>query len=124
MKDIGDAEPLTNAEATDLIRSLAQDPELTLNYKIHAKEQMAARGIIVSDVLFALRNGFVRRAPLPSTRAGFFKYGMESKTPNTDSRQIRIITIPDGRRKEMKLVTIMWVDEQETRSGSEQGELE
>jgi len=84
---------------------------------------MSERGIIVSDVLFALKNGFVRRDPLPSTQPGLFKYGVESKTPNTDSRQIRIIAIPDSKAKMIKLVTIMWVDEKETLSGSILGEV-
>lgn len=117
------AEALSTKKATELIRSLATDDKLSLFYKLHAKEQMSARNIIVSDVLFALRNGFVRKEAQAATQNGFFKYAIESRTPNSDNREIRIIVIPDGKRKHMKLVTIMWVDERSARDGSIVGEM-
>lgn len=79
---------------------------------------MLERGIIVSDVLFVLKFGFVLADPEPATRPGFFRYAIENKTPNSDSRDIRLIVIPDQSRTMIKLVTVMWVDELANRAGS------
>jgi hypothetical protein len=79
---------------------------------------MEDRSIIVSDVLFVLKFGFVLTAPEAATKPGFFRYGMENKTPNSDSRDIRLIIIPDEKKSMIKLVTVMWVDELSSRAGS------
>ena len=113
-----DVQPWPARTATDQIRALARRPDFTLAYKLHAREQMQERNIITSDVLFVLRYGFVLTTPVPATRAGFYRYEIENKTPNRDSRDIRLIVIPDKKRVALKLVTVMWVDETATRAGS------
>lgn len=66
---------------------------------------------MVGDALYALKNGFVYDEPVPSDIDGFFKYTIESKTPNSDSRALRVVVVPGG-ACEMKIITIMWKDEQ------------
>lgn len=78
----------------------------------------------MSDVLYVLKNGFVLLEPVPSTRVGYNKYGMESKCPNGGNRAVRVIVIPDKKTCFLKIVTVMWVDETDTRSGSIIGEEE
>ena len=69
------------------------------------------RGIVVSDVLWILRNGFVREENLEeSTVCGLYKYAIEGKSPNSSGRVIRIIVIPDAEETHIKVVTVMWKD--------------
>lgn len=110
------------AQATEEIRAIANSDTLTISYKDHAIERMRERSLIISDVLFVLKNGFVHREPLPSTRNGFNKYGIDCRTPNSGQREIRVIVIPDKNAHFLKIVTIMWVDEKETVAGSIVGE--
>jgi hypothetical protein len=109
-------------EATDEIRELARSAQLKVSYKIHAKERLAERGLIMSDILYVLKNGFVYEDPVPSTRQGYNKYKLESRSPNSGSRSIRVIVIPDKKSCSLKIVSVMWVDEKENRSGSILGE--
>ena len=113
-----DGQPWSPREATERLRVIARHKDVGLAYKLHARDQMQARGIITSDVLFVLKFGFVLVEPTPATRAGFFRYAIENKTPNSDSRDIRLIVIPDKNRCVIKLVTVMWIDELATRAGS------
>ena len=103
-------EPWTPAQATERIRSIA-DGQFYLSYKDHATEQMEARGIIVGDVNYVLRNGIVYQNPVEATRKHLWKYAIESKAPNSKNREIRIVLIPDWKVKGFKLITIMWADE-------------
>lgn len=111
-------EPWSPADATTTIRIMAADRCLGLHFKTHAKEQMSSRGIIMSDVLYILKNGFVYKDPIPATINGFFKYAIESKSPNSNGRSIRLIIIPEEAACKFKLVTVMWVDEYSTRTGT------
>ncbi len=104
--------------ATDEIRNIARSPQLTLSYALHARERLAERDLIVSDVLYVLRNGFVRQEPMPSTQPGFNKYCMECRTPNSNGRDVRVVTVPDKTRCWLKIVSVMWVDEASTRAGT------
>ena len=79
---------------------------------------MEKRGIIVSDVLFVLKFGFVLTTQELAIKSGFYRYAMDNKTPNSDSRDIRLIVIPDEMKSMLKLVTVMWVDELASRAGS------
>lgn len=79
---------------------------------------MAERNIVISDVLFVLKWGFVLAEPEPSTRQGLYRYAIDSKTPNSDSRDMRLILVPDPERTLIKIITVMWVDELATRAGS------
>ncbi len=72
---------------------------------------MAERGLIVSDVLYLLKNGFVYENAEPATRKGYYRYKMECRTPNSGSRRVRVVVIPEKRGCLLKLITIMWVDE-------------
>jgi len=97
---------------------------MTISYKKHAIERLQERGLIMGDILYVLKNGFVLMEPVPSTRAGFNKYAMESKCPNGGNRAVRVIVIPDKRLCALKIVSVMWVDEHETRAGTFIGEEE
>lgn len=83
---------------------------------------MAVRDLIMSDVLFVLKYGFIHLEPVPSTRNGYNKYAMESKSPNGGNRTVRVVVIPEKKACFLKIITVMWVDEQETRAGSIIGE--
>lgn len=72
---------------------------------------MLERGLILSDVLFVLKNGFIFDDPDASTLSGFFKYKMEGRSPNSGSRTLRIVVIPDPKSPQIKVITVMWRDE-------------
>lgn len=109
-------------EATSEIRSIAQSKNLTISYKRHAVERLDERSLIISDVLYVLKHGFVYLEPTPATRAGFNKYAMENKSPNGGSREVRVVVIPDKKSCFLKIISVMWVDEKETVTGSIVGE--
>lgn len=96
--------------AASEIRKIASQQNLEINYKLHAKERLEERGLILSDVLFVLKNGFVYEDPEPSTRVGLYKYKIECITPNSNDRKVRVIAIPDKTLCSIKIVTVMWVD--------------
>ena len=104
-------QPWKPADATSEIRRLGCSPRLTVTYTEHAKDRMAERDLIVGDVLFIAKRGFVYEDPQAATQAGLYKYKMECETPNSNGRAVRAIFIPDERREHIKLVTLMWVDE-------------
>lgn len=72
---------------------------------------MAARDLIVGDVLYILKNGFVYEDPEPATQPKLFKYKIETRTPNSNNRSVRIVIIPDCNTCWIKIVTVMWADE-------------
>ncbi len=113
-----DGQPWSPRIATESLRAIARSPNAGLAYKMHAREQMLDRNIIISDVLYVLKFGFVLEDPVPATREGFYRYAIENKTPNSDRRDIRLIVIPDKRQYLIKVVTVMWVDETATRAGT------
>lgn len=114
----------TPTDATDEIRAIAKSKQLNISYKIHARDRLAERNLIMSDVLYVLKNGFVYEEPIPSTRAGYNKYAMESRSPNGGRRSVRVIVIPDKKGCHLKIITVMWVDETETKAGTIIGELD
>jgi hypothetical protein len=105
-------------DATDHIRRLAKAPSLELIYKKHASERLAERNIILSDVLYVLKNGFVLEEAVPALRQGFYKYLVQSKSPNSGSRALGVIVIPEPAVSSIKVVTIMWMDERERKDGT------
>jgi hypothetical protein len=117
----GDSE-WTSKASTDEIRAIAKSDRLQVSYKIHAMERIAERSLIMSDVLYVLKNGFVYDEPVPSTRAGYSKYNIESRSPNSGSRAVRVVVIPDKKSCLLKIITVMWIDEKETKSGTILGE--
>ena len=85
---------------------------MALAWTRHARERMAERNLLMSDILHVLKNGFVYDAPQPSTRPGFYRYAMQAQTPNSGNREVRVIVIPDPAGcGSLKIVTVMWVDE-------------
>lgn len=72
---------------------------------------MLERDLLVSDVLFVLKHGFVYEPPEPSSRPELFRYKVETRTPNSGNRIVRVIAIPDEPRCWIKVVTVMWADE-------------
>lgn len=107
-------QPWCPADATDAIRELASGRQLNFIRTKHANEQMLERSLIVGDVLHVLKRGFVYDEPEPSTREGLFKYRMESSTPNSNQRTLRVVVIPCQRDSILKVVTVMWRDENTT----------
>ncbi len=104
------------------IRNIARSPKLDIAYKKHALERLSERGLIMSDVLYVLKNGFIHLNPEPATRNGYNKYAMECRCPNGGSREVRVIVIPDKKACLLKIISVMWVDEKKTRAGTIIGE--
>jgi Domain of unknown function (DUF4258) len=104
-------QPWKSADATDAIRSMGRNASLTLSYTVHAKERLAERNLIVSDVLYVLKNGFVYQDPKPATQPALYKYEMENRTPNSNNRIVRIVVIPNPAQCGVKVITVMWSDE-------------
>jgi hypothetical protein len=103
-------EPWNPAQATERIRSIASGT-MCLSYTGHAKEQLDDRSLIIGDLTFLLKNGFVYAAAEEATRKPFWKYQIQCTTPNSKNREVRAVVIPDWKRKEIKVVTVMWADE-------------
>lgn len=97
-------------DATKNINRCAQDDALALGWTLHVRDQMADRDLTTGDTRHVLKRGFVLDPPRPATRPGYFKYLIESTTPNSDGRKVGVVVIPDG-GAHMKLVTVMWRDE-------------
>ncbi|WP_371929483.1 DUF4258 domain-containing protein [Phyllobacterium sp. 21LDTY02-6] len=104
-------QPWNPGQATTEIRAIARSNKLDLSYKLHARERLAERNLIASDVLYALKNGFVFQAPIPATRPGHYRYRMECRTPNSGSRSIGVVVIPSKAGCLIKIVSVMWIDE-------------
>ena len=103
-------EPWEPAVATRAINHLANRMETRLVMKRHATEREDLRDIIMSDVLYVLKTGFVYRDPEEATRQGFYKYLIEGRSPNSGNRALRICLIPDEKNAGIKVLTVMWVD--------------
>jgi hypothetical protein len=102
-------EPWTPAQATERIRTIASG-EHYLSYKRHALDQIAARGLVLGDILYLLKNGFVHEEAEESTRKPYWKYQMQCRTPNSNNREVRAVVIPDWKKKGFKVITVMWAD--------------
>ncbi|OXE35195.1 MAG: hypothetical protein CGW95_15395 [Phenylobacterium zucineum] len=97
--------------ATQEINKCAKSDSLSVSWKLHAKEQMRERGIIMGDVLHVLKRGFVYSEPINASRPGYHKYLVEATTPNSDGRAVGVVVIPDDVACELKIITVMWRDE-------------
>lgn len=104
-------QPWSSGDATDEIRRIARSDRLRVTYSQHSKDQMAVRDLIVGDVLYVLKNGFVHRQAQTSTQPGLYKYRIESRTPNSNNRGVAVIVIPDPGTVWMKIITVMWDDD-------------
>ena len=72
---------------------------------------MSERNLIVSDILFVLRPGYVYEKPQSSTKDGLYKYKVENQSPNSGARFLCVVAIPDKKSCQLKVVTAMWRDE-------------
>jgi len=104
-------QPWKPADATLIIRRLANDSKLKLQWTKHAKDRLSERDLIISDVLYVLKQGIVYEDGEQSTQPGLYKYLIESRAPNSGNRVVRLVVIPDEPRIWIKLVSVMWVDE-------------
>jgi hypothetical protein len=111
-------EPWMPAQATERIRDIASRERFDLSYKmIHAKDQLSDRNLSMSDLIYLLQKGFVYQRPEEANRKPYWKYQMQCTTPNSKNREVRVVAIPDWKRKGIKIVTVMWVDEAMVRGG-------
>lgn len=104
-------QPWKPADATKFLNQLTKADRLNVIWTKHARDRMRDRDLIVSDVLFVLKGGFVYAEPEPSTQVGLYKYQIESRSPNSNGRTVRVVAIPDAQRCCIKVVTVMWMDE-------------
>lgn len=84
--------------------------DFELAYTRHAAERLRERGVLISDVNHVLAHGYIGEEPVESSRQGYFKYKICSKSPNSGNREICLIVIPDPERSAIKVVTVMWKD--------------
>lgn len=110
-------EPWKPAQATERIRAIACHEQFALSWRIHATDQLTDRNLIMGDLHFLLRNGFVYEPAEEATRDPYWKYQIQCTTPNSQNREVRAVVIPDWKRKGIKVVTIMWADEPVIRGG-------
>ena len=103
-------QPWSPADATIALNALGRNRDLDVHLTDHALDQMEDRELIMTDLLAVLRRGFVYQQAVEATR-GFYKYEIEAKTPNSGTREVRLVLIPDPQQISVKIVTIMWVDE-------------
>ncbi|MER9607767.1 DUF4258 domain-containing protein [Mesorhizobium sp. M0312] len=111
-------QPWDAGRATIEIRSIARNLKLNISYKLHAQDRLSERGLIMSDVLHALKFGNVYQPPVSATRPGHFRYRVECKTPNSGSRSIGVVIIPSKNGCLVKVISVMWIDEFERKAGS------
>jgi hypothetical protein len=104
-------EPWSPADATDAIRKIARSEKFQITLKQHARERMVERDLSMGDILFVLKYGFVFATPEPATQPDLWKYAIETRSPNSGNRVVKLIVIPDLRRLWAKVVTVMWADE-------------
>lgn len=105
------AQPWKPADATEQIRQLARSEKMTLTFTDHSRDQMLERDLLMGDVLYVLKNGFVYQEHKPATRAGFYKYRIECPSPNSNNRDVGVVLCPDPNKCEIKIITAMWLDE-------------
>lgn len=106
-----DDQPWKPGVATTRINDIARNKQFDLARTEHARERLLQRGLVMSDLLFVLKNGYVYEEPEESTIAGFYKYKIESQSPNSGARFLRAVVVPDGISCQIKVITIMWRDE-------------
>ena len=103
--------PMNPGQATERIREIAVDDKFSIWWTDHSKERMLERDLIAGDVHHVLKRGFVYENGEPATVEGLFKYAIQSTTPNSPNRDVRVVVIPEPGKKVVKIVTVMWADE-------------
>lgn len=103
--------PWKPSKVTEEIRKCARADDFTLWPTEHLEKRLEERGLIMGDVLNVLKNGFVYEDPEESTWKNLWKYKVDGRSPNSENRVLRLVVIPNPSTHEIKLVTIMWVDQ-------------
>lgn len=94
---MSDTEPLLvqalePEEATKRIRRMTRKG-VDLSWTEDVKEAIKERGLVMGDLHHVLRKGIVLTAGVPCTRQGFFKYVIESRTPNFIGQNLKLMVI-------------------------------
>lgn len=105
------SQPWSPSDATQKLNEMGGSPHMDLSTTKHTRDRLKERGLTVSDLLFVLRRGYVYERPEESTVKGLYKYKIEGQSPNSGSRYLRIIAVPDEQSCWIKVVTVMWRDE-------------
>lgn len=109
---MGEPKPWSPAEATTQIRRRAQDPNnLKFSFTGHFEERLNERGLLMGDMLHVLKFGYVYGEAQPAKTNGYFRYRVEGSTPNSNGRSVAVVVIPHPQATELKIVSIMWRDE-------------
>lgn len=104
-------EPWSPAYATGAIREVARHEKFQITLTGHARDRMFERDLSMGDLLYVLKNGFVYEEPGQATQRDLWKYCIETASPNSRNRVVRMVVIPDVSRLWAKIVTVMWADE-------------
>lgn len=104
-------QPWSSSDATEEIRKLGASDELNLSFTSHFQDRLAERDLIMGDVRYVLKHGFVFDAAQPATQAGLYRYRIETRTPNSNNRSVRLVVVPDPKACWIKVITVMWADE-------------
>ena len=103
-------QPWKTSDATSIINRIAKNPLCEFSYTKHVRDRMSERNLIISDILYVLRTGYVYEEPEESSIDGFYKYQIEGQSPNSGARYLRVIAVPDPNECQIKVITIMWRD--------------
>ena len=74
------------------------------------KERFQERNLLIADIRYLLKFGYVYDDAEESTKNGFWKYKVEGTTPNSETRTLLVMIIPDFQHRTIKMVTVHWKD--------------
>ena len=74
------------------------------------KERFQERNLLIADIRYLLKFGYVYDDAEESTKNGFWKYKVEGTTPNSETRTWLVVIIPDFQHRTIKMVTVHWKD--------------
>ncbi len=89
---------------------------LAIDYKTkwvltgRVKERFQERNLLIADIRYLLKFGYVYDDAEESTKNGFWKYKVEGTTPNSETRTLLVVIIPDFQHRTIKMVTVHWKD--------------
>jgi hypothetical protein len=104
-------QPWKPAVATKRINEIARNKQCDLAFTKHATERLTQRSLMIGDLRYVLKYGHVYEEPEGSTIAGLYRYKIENQSPNSGARFLRAVVVPDGKSRQIKVITIMWRDE-------------
>ena len=74
------------------------------------KERFQERNLLIADIRYLLKFGYVYDDAEESTKNEFWKYKVEGTTPNSETRTLLVVIIPDFQHRTIKMVTVHWKD--------------